>query len=82
MNILVVCQHYWPEPFPIEDYCEELVRRGHTVSVITGVPNYPMGEIYKEYRNKKARNQIHNGVTIHRTLTIPRKHNVLFSIIC
>ena len=47
MNILVVCQHYWPEPFPIEDYCEELVRRGHTVSVITGVPNYPMGEIYK-----------------------------------
>ena len=81
MNILVVCQHYWPEPFPIEDYCEELVRRGHTVSVITGVPNYPMGEIYKEYRNKKARNQIHNGVTIHRTLTIPRKHNVLFRML-
>lgn len=81
MNILVVCQHYWPEPFPIEDYCEELVRRGHSVSVITGVPNYPMGEIYKEYRNKRNRDQIHNGVKIHRTLTVPRKHNVLFRML-
>lgn len=80
-HILVVCQHYWPEPFPIEDYCEELARRGHTVSVITGVPNYPMGEIYNEYRNKKGRDQIHNGVTIHRTLTIPRKHNILFRML-
>ena len=24
MKILVVCQHYWPEPYPLPDICEEL----------------------------------------------------------
>ena len=49
MNILVVCQYYFPEPFRIADICEELVRRGNEVTVVTGVPNYPMGEIYDGY---------------------------------
>ena len=49
MKILVVCQHYWPEPYPLPDICEELVRRGHTVDLITDVPNYPMGITYPEY---------------------------------
>ena len=52
MKILVVCQHYWPEPYPLQDYCEELVKRGHNVLVITGIPNYPMGEIYDDYKKK------------------------------
>lgn len=50
MKILVVCQHYWPEPYPLPDICEELVRRGHTVDLITDVPNYPMGITYPEYK--------------------------------
>ena len=25
MKILVICQHYWPEPYPLPDLCEELV---------------------------------------------------------
>ena len=78
MKILVVCQHYWPEPYPLPDICEELTRRGHTVHVLTGVPNYPMGEIYPGYRWGKNRKQEHNGVSITRTFTIGRRHNVLF----
>lgn len=31
MRILVVCQHYWPEPYPLQDVCQELVARGHQV---------------------------------------------------
>ena len=27
MKILVVCQHYWPEPYPLVDTCEELAKR-------------------------------------------------------
>ena len=50
MKILVVCQHYWPQPFPSTDICEGLVQRGHEVHVITDVPNYPMGYIYPEYK--------------------------------
>ena len=78
MKILVVCQHYWPEPYPLEDVCEEMVRRGHEVHVVTGVPNYPMGEIYADYRKGKQRRQTHNGVRISRTFTIGRRHNLLF----
>ena len=39
-KILVICQYYKPEPFRISDICEEMVRRGHEVQVVTGYPNY------------------------------------------
>lgn len=78
MKVLVVCQHYWPEPYPLPDVCEELVRRGHQVQVITDVPNYPLGQIYPEYRNGQNRDEVHNGVKIHRTFTIGRRNNVIF----
>ena len=73
MKILVVCQHYAPEPFRHPDICEELVRRGHEVTVITGQPNYPMGVIYEGYQGRKKRQETLNGVQIHRTFTIGRR---------
>ena len=81
MKILVVCQHYWPEPYPLPDLCEELVRRGHTVDLITDVPNYPMGMTYPEYKKGKRRREQHNGVQITRTFTISRRHNVVFRLL-
>lgn len=75
MKILVICQYYRPEPFCISDICEELVRRGHDVTVVTGIPNYPMGEIYEGYRHGKKRDEILNGVKVHRCFTIGRRHN-------
>ncbi len=81
MKILVVCQHYWPEPYPLTDICEQLVKMGHTVDVITDVPNYPMGYIFPEYKNGKRRMEEHNGVRIIRTFTIGRRNNILFRIL-
>lgn len=81
MKILVVCQHYWPEPYPLTDICEELVRRGHIVDLVTDVPNYPMGEIYLGYERRRRREEIHNGVHIIRSFTIPRKHNAFFRLL-
>lgn len=78
MKILVVCQHYWPEPYPLPDVCEELVQRGHQVQVITDVPNYPLGQIYPGYKKWKNRDEVHNGVKIHRTFTIGRRNNAIF----
>ena len=78
MKILVVCQYYYPEPFRHPDICEELVKRGHEVTVVTGLPNYPMGEIYEGYRNGKKRDEVRNGVKIHRCFTIGRRHGALF----
>lgn len=81
MKILVVCQHYWPEPYPLPDICEELVRRGHQVDLITDVPNYPMGITYSEYKNGARRREEHNGVRITRTFTIARRHNAVFRLL-
>ena len=81
MKILVVCQHYWPEPYPLADACEELARRGHQVHVVTGVPNYPMGYIYDDYKKGQGRQQERNGVKITRTFTIGRRQNILFRML-
>lgn len=81
MKILVVSQHYWPEPFPSTDLCEGLVARGHQVHVITDIPNYPMGYIYPEYKGKKRRRENHNGVRISRTFTVGRRNNILFRML-
>lgn len=73
MKILVVCQYYFPEPFRITDICEELVKQGHEVTVVTGTPNYPLGEIYSGYENRKHSDEILNGVKVHRCSIHPRK---------
>ena len=77
MKILVICQHYYPEPFRISDICEELVRRGNEVTVVTGIPNYPMGEIYPGYENNQKPDEIINGVRVHRCNIHPRKKGAL-----
>ena len=72
MKILVVCQYYHPEPFRIHEVCEELVVRGHEVTVLTGLPNYPMGVIPEEYKGKKHRDEKVNGVHVIRVRERPR----------
>lgn len=78
MKILVICQYYKPEPFRVSDICEELAKRGHEVTVVTGLPNYPMGEIYEGYCRGKKRDETVNGVHVHRCFTIGRKHGVIY----
>lgn len=72
MKILVVCQYYHPEPFRIHEVCSELTTRGHDVTVLTGLPNYPMGVIPDEYKGTKHRDEIINRVHIIRTKEYPR----------
>lgn len=72
LKILVVTQHYWPEPFNFSEICEELVAKGHDVTVLTGLPNYPEGEIYPGYEHGKNRYEMRGGVRIIRSPLIPR----------
>jgi len=77
MKILVICQHYWPEPFQITEICEELVARGHEVTAVVGLPNYPSGVIPIEYKHFRNRNQVKNGVHINRCFEVGRKNSKL-----
>lgn len=72
MKILVICQYYYPEPFRITDICEDLVKQGNEVFVVTGQPNYPMGKIYDGYKGNNRRDEIISGVKIHRCFTVAR----------
>ena len=81
MKILVVCQHFYPENFRINDICYELVKRGNDVTVLTGLPNYPKGKVLKEYKFFKNRNQVINGVKIKRCSLVGRGNSTLMMMI-
>lgn len=74
-HILVVSQYFYPENFRINDMCDEWVKRGYKVTVLTGIPNYPQGKFYKGYGFFKRRKEVVNGVNVIRIPIVPRgKH--------
>ncbi|MDR0958342.1 MAG: glycosyltransferase family 4 protein [Clostridiales bacterium] len=81
MKILVICQYYYPEPFRITDICKSLIDRGHKVTVLTGLPNYPEGKIYGDYRGHNRRHEMLNGVEVIRTFEIGRRHGALWRFV-
>lgn len=72
MRLLCVSQYYWPEPFSVSEICEQLVKNGHEVTVLTGLPNYPEGQIYPDYDGSGHYHELRNGVRIQRCKIIPR----------
>lgn len=81
MKILVISQFYAPEPFLVDKICETLVQQGHEVTVVTGTPNYPKGKVYEGYEKGKRKDEVINGVRIHRCREIPRKKGILFRLL-
>ncbi len=82
MNILIICQHFYPEQFQLNDIAPALVCRGHNVTVLTGLPNYPKGVIFEGYEDESNRRLLDReyeaqyGVHIVRCKMRPRKKGV------
>ncbi len=72
MKILVFSQYFYPENFRINTICTELVQRGHTVTVVTAYPQYPIGRLYDGYGFHIPYEKEWNGVRIERVKTYPR----------
>jgi glycosyltransferase involved in cell wall biosynthesis len=72
MRILIVTNHFWPENFRITDLAVDMQKRGHEVSVLTGVPDYPEGRFYEGYGVFKRRFEFYRGVKVFRFPLIPR----------
>lgn len=76
MRILIYSYNYYPEPIGIAplmtELAEGLVRLGHQVRVVTGMPNYPQRRIYDEYRGKLYLTEERNGVIIQRSYVYVR----------
>jgi colanic acid biosynthesis glycosyl transferase WcaI len=70
MQILIYSYNYDPEPIGIAplmtELAEGLVKKGHVVRVITGMPNYPERKIYPGYEGKWYVNEQINGVMVQR----------------
>lgn len=77
MKILVFSQYFYPENFRINTLCKELAARGNEVTVVTGYPQYPIGEIYEGYGFDLPYEKEWNGVKIERVKVHPRGHNAL-----
>ena len=71
-HILVISQYFYPEAFRINDIATEWVKRGYKVTVLTGIPNYPMGKFFEGYGYTKKRRETWNGIEIIRIPLIPR----------
>lgn len=74
MKILIVSQYFWPEHFIINSLSVELKKRGHEITVLTGLPNYPQGDLFSGFSFWKGPwTQDYNGVKILRVPLMPRR---------
>ena len=63
MRVLLLSQWYLPEPQRVvSDLAESLRDEGLDVTVLTGFPNYPEGELYPGYRLRLFQRETINGV--------------------
>ena len=72
MNILIVTPHFHPENFRINDFAIEFIKRGHGITVLTAVPDYPKGKFFDGYSIIKKCRENYNGIKIYRAPIIPR----------
>ena len=70
MRILILSQYFSPEPgaaqLRLAAMCDELLKRGHEVEVVTSFPNYPEGRIWPNYRLEVYRCEQWRTARVHR----------------
>lgn len=72
MRVLIVSQYYDPEPVPLPgSLARELAARGHSVRVVTGLPNYPSGQLYDGYGRRRYNRQRLGSIDILRVPLYP-----------
>lgn len=73
MRVLVLSQYYWPESFRINEVVASLRCVGCHITVLTGQPNYPQGDVFDGYRAGGFGVQQHElGYSIYRVPLVPR----------
>jgi len=72
MKVLLLSQHFWPESFRINEVARSLVEQGCEVTVLTGKPNYPEGQLFPGYRAGGIQRERREGYDIVRVPLLPR----------
>ena len=72
MNILIVSQYFWPENFRVNDLALSLKQKGHSVTVLTGKPNYPDGNFFDGYWAFSNSEEDFHGIRVRRVPLVSR----------
>ena len=82
MKIVVLTQNFPPEvgatASRLHRMTKSLAGKGHRVTVITAMPNYPTGRIYDGYRGKIRAVEDMDGVRVVRTWIFPSNSSMFF----
>ena len=77
MRLLIVTQYFPPETGAPQARLYELAKRlqdvGYEITVLTALPNYPTGKIFKGYRRKLRVTEEIDGIKVIRTWIWPSK---------
>jgi len=77
VKLLILTQYFPPEMGAPQARLFELATRlrdkGHTVTVLTALPNYPTGRIFDDYRRKIHVKENFDGIDVIRTWIYPSK---------
>lgn len=72
LAVTLVCQWYAPEPVSQPGWIVDgLIRQGADVRVLTGVPNYPTGQVPAPYSAWRGGDEVIDGVRVTRTPLFP-----------
>jgi colanic acid biosynthesis glycosyl transferase WcaI len=72
VRIWIITQYFHPENFGINQIATNLVDRGHSVTVLSAMPNYPSGEFSPGYGGWRTRRESYDGVSVIRVPVLPR----------
>jgi len=81
LRILIVTQYFWPENFRITDLAVALKNKGHDVTILTGMPNYPEGKVYEGYSWWKKHRETMNGIEIVRVPLFVRRKSKSWQLV-
>ena len=75
VRVLIVSQYFWPENFRVNDVAADFVARGHAVTVLTGLPNYPSGRFFPGYSWRGPWLEEYAGAKVVRVPLLPRRES-------
>lgn len=77
----MVTQYFWPENMRINDLVRDFSEKGHEVTVLTGLPNYPEGKVFEHYRQQPEAFSLYGDARVIRVPLFPRgKRSITLAI--
>ena len=80
LKILIISQYFWPENFRVNDIVRYFKDSDVEIEVLTGKPNYPVGYLFKEYKERPNDFLNYHGAKITRVPIITRKKGRNFDL--